>query len=376
MRRLSLGLVLSSLVAAAPASAAPGFTPPFRAGGAAGTPVMAPDGTVAFPVYALVNAEIRTAVQVRPAGGPLADVQLLSPPGGIAQGAALDVGGDGRFVAAWLEAGDVKVATLMPGSTTFTPTGTLTTDTADGASVQVDGAGNAYVMWSTRDDDIGANTRTARVRMTTFPADGATPSTTLVDQKQTTFSENPILGVMFGVNDAGDAVFLKTRGTISAGPTTATEYTAWTDPASGPQTLPTTLTSTSYTGANVDAPGESRVDSLNLDINEGGEIMASWYRSSNPFNTTTVDVVNGTVAAGFGAIEHPTPGDSLYYTDVTTILDATGRTTVAVLKNISGKIRTQVSSDRAAGRSRPGRFRSRPATTSSATSSPRTRAVA
>lgn len=332
------------LFIAAPAAAAPGFTPSFRAGGAAGAPVMAPDGTVVFPIYALVNAEIREAVQVRPPGGPLKDVQLLSAPGSTSTGVAVDVGGDGRFVAAWVEGGDVKVATLMPGSTDFTPTATLTDGTADGASVQVDGAGTAYVMWSTRDDDIGANTRTARVRLTKFPADGGSPSTSLVDENITTFAENPVLGVIFAVNDAGDAVFVKTRGTVnSTTQASTTDYTAWTQPAGGPQTLPTTLRQTT-TGSDgqVNNPGESRLDSLNLNINNGGEIMASWYRGANPFNTSTVDVVNGTVAAGFGSIENPTPGDSLYYTDVTSLLDASGRTTVAVLKNIGGKIRTQV----------------------------------
>ena len=305
---------------------------------------MAPDGTVAFPTFATVNAELRVAVQLRPPGGPLADVQLLSPPGAtLGSGLAMDVGGDGRFVGAWVENGDVKVATLMPGSTSFTPTTTLTTDTADGANVQVDGAGNAYVMWSTRDDDAGANTRTARVRLTKFPAGGGAPSTSLVDENVTTFAQNPVLAVAFRVDDAGDAVFVKTRGTInSTTQATAIDYTGWTQPAGGSPTLPTTLTSTSTTDGNVNTAGESSLTSLNLDINNGGEIMASWFRSASPFANSTVDVVNGTVAAGFGSIEHPTPGDTLFYTDVTSLVDMTGRTTVAVLKNIGGKIRTQV----------------------------------
>ena len=301
---------------------------------------MGPDGTVAFPTFGDVGGESRVGVQMRPAGGPLAEVQFLDEAGGIgALPPSVAAGGDGRFVAALVEDGDVKVFTAMPGSATFAPTTTLTTDTADGAAVKADGAGNALVVWSTRDDTV--DDRTARVRFTTIPADGSAPTTELQTYITPT-STNPIFYVAFDMNNAGDAVFLRALGTTND-TTTTVQYDAWTRPAGGASTAPEPLITTSYAGDNVDSAGESSLSSLNLDINDGGEIMASWYKSSNPFNTTTVDVVNGTVADGFGAIEHPVDGSTLARTGVESVLDAAGRTTVAVLgEDASFKLRTRV----------------------------------
>jgi hypothetical protein len=111
----------------------------------------------------------------------------------------------------------------------------------------------------------------------------------------------------------------------------------------------TPLVATSYTQI-IDMNGESLVTGLNVDINEAGAIMASWYKYD--FTALdSVDVVNGTVASGFGAISNPTVPGHLARTTVTSVLDAGGRTTVAVLLEEAGtnKLRSHVFMRSAAG---------------------------
>src|SRR5689334_1598514 len=158
------------LVTTTPAAAAPAWTPAFGlADRTSGRPAITPDGTVVFPVG--------MGVQIRPPGGPIGDSQLL---GGYPVVAG---GGDGRVVAAWIEGGDVRVATLMPGASSFGPSAPLPplAATPQLAMLDVDAAGNATVLWSNV-DDAGGGTTVAQMRATTIPADGSAPSTVLLDE--------------------------------------------------------------------------------------------------------------------------------------------------------------------------------------------------
>jgi hypothetical protein len=235
----------------------------------------------------------------------------------------------------------------MPGSLVFTSTATLTDDSADGVSVKLDGAGNAYVMWTTRDDVNPGLQRQVRLRYTKIPAGGGAPTTELLETYQTPSATSPTLAIAFDVNAAGDAAFVKFRSTNNTATTTITdEYWGWTRPAGGTDTTPELLTSASRTGnqGNPDTNGEAYLTSLNVGLNDARDVMASWFRGAFPFNTSSVDVVNGTVADGFGAIEHPPVADvtKIFYTSIPSVLDATGRTTLGASLNIGGKVRVQI----------------------------------
>src|SRR5262245_51532377 len=135
------------VIAAAPASAAPGFTSTFPVGDPGERPAMAADGTVVFPVSATIESVQRAAVRIRPPGGSVGAAQPLG--GTTATPAIVKASAGGRVVAAWVESGDVEVATLMPGASSFGPPTTLPpqSDTADsgGLSLAVDATGNAIV---------------------------------------------------------------------------------------------------------------------------------------------------------------------------------------------------------------------------------------
>src|SRR4051794_18014501 len=185
MYRWTVRLVVSFALLgfAAPAPAAPGWTPPFPVGAQAQKPVMGPDGTVVFPVITTVEGNPRTAVQVRPPGGPLAPIQAIDQPSHVNPGyPSLAVGGNGRVVAVWIEDGDVQVAAMAPGATTFGPPTALTDDTAVTATVDADASGNATVAWTSTLVDAGSGDTTYRLRATLVPADGGPPTTQVVDE--------------------------------------------------------------------------------------------------------------------------------------------------------------------------------------------------
>jgi PKD domain-containing protein len=320
------GFALASvfLALAAPASAAPGFTPAFPVDGAAVRPVMAPDGTV-------VVAEPPASVQVRPPGGPLGAVQALG--GASSQSIEIAAGGDGRVVAAWVEGGDVRVATLMPGATSFGSPITLEpqADTAQAVVLDVDGAGNATALWWTVDPGPGAGDTTSRLRATTIPADGTAPFVQLLEQVTAPAGlTTGYLAIALDANAAGAEVAAWTHRATQN--TTSSDHLRGAVRAAGHDFGPPQL----LDQAANDSAGVPSADSANLDhaisvaINEAGDVGASWIKVHTKQNEyPDLAYAPGTVSGGFGALEFPVE-DGFVYGDPHVVIDQDGRATLAL----------------------------------------------
>jgi hypothetical protein len=306
---------------------------------------MAPDGTVAFPAAVTVDGEFRAAVQIRPPGGPLGDPMLLSEPGTASGAGWVAAGGDGRIVAAWIEDGDLKVATLMPGAASFGPPLTFTDDTPVTAIVRADANGNAIVAWTSH-DPVNGGGELARLKATAIPADGGPPATQLVDEVNAPSGITASFDYLsFGMNASGGAVIAALRTVESS--TTHADFlsTSLRQPGGSFSTPPNpAVAQAAYTKPNP-VDGDSSMAGVQASINDAGDVEASffkgYYNPTSSFVPPDIDVAAGTLAGGFG-VPDPAPVDSrhLWTTDIQSVIDPAGRTTLGMRLKVSGPVRS------------------------------------
>ena len=199
------------LLGAAPARAAAPWTATLPLGLPPTSVAMAPDGTIVW--WGLVSTTnpggARVAVQVRPPGGPLQPVQFLSPPGVYAGSPGVGVGPDGRFVAAWSEAGTMLSEVLLPGATQFGDLRDFPAGPPAGSYrsfVGVDAAGAAQVLWTTASFNGNTLTSTQTVQVGRRPASGALTVQQLATYQATDPQMLTVYPGGLAVSDAGGAI--------------------------------------------------------------------------------------------------------------------------------------------------------------------------
>lgn len=318
------GFALASvfLALAAPVSAAPGFTPAFPAGdGMIARPAMAPDGTV-------VVAEQPANVRVRPPGGSLGEVQALG--GATSSSLTVAAGGDGRFVAAWVESGDVRVATLLPGTTSFGSPTTVApeAETAQEVELAVDASGNATALWWTV-DPTGGGASASRLRATVIPADGSPPSSQLLDE--TSAPAGISLGylhpaIALNSNGAGVAGWVQTL--LDTGTGTRAAYLRDALRRAG-ETFGAPQLRDQAAAAD---PPNNASEYLNappsVAINDAGDVGVAWVKGKNN-QGPELKYVGGTLET-LGPDEQPVPSGTVFGAPQI-VLDQDGRTTLALL---------------------------------------------
>jgi len=201
-KRLLVRVMLLSLLAlatAGPALAAPGWNPP----------VEGQEKTSHSPEYPRVGvgssgatvtawsrfdpgAGVRVfETRIAPAAGPLGPAVRLSTPGVGVGGFDLAVADDGRAVAVWRESGQMMAAVRPPGGA-FGPRQALSKpagESAGAVDVEVDGAGNATVLWTTSQGTAW------RTRTTVIAAGAVNGPTTLIHLEPAAQLVDPALAV-------------------------------------------------------------------------------------------------------------------------------------------------------------------------------------
>ena len=307
----------------------------FSLNGPPSGPALASDGTVVFPVSIYQDPTFVPAVQIRPPGGPLGDTQFM---GGQP---TVRAGGDGRVVAAWVENGDVRVANLMPGSTSFGPSTPLepVADTAQAVTLDVDGAGNTIALWWSLDSDGGSGT-ISRLHANIIPANGGTPFTQQLEQ--TPAPAGTTLGYQdlgMDVNESGQAIASWLRTSMTS---TVINYTLRTAvrPVDSPFDSPQTLDSGNNHFTSPQA-GDVNFGNVTAAVNDAGDAAALYFKGTNG-SPSVVNYWPGNAEGGFSFPETVLNAASLWSTTTDLALDRDGRAIVAGRGYISGKVRPVV----------------------------------
>jgi hypothetical protein len=260
----------------------------------------------------LVEGNFRTAVQVRPPGGPVADVQLLDQPPHSGPVPSVAVDGSGRFTAVWVEGGDVQIAQLAPGTTTFGAPTQITTDTAVSAFVDADSAGNTTIVWSSSAPAAGGGGNIDyRLRATTIPVGGGTGTTQELDH----LVDAPPTATMdffstLRVNSSGAAAVMWLARASNAG-TNGFLLRVALRKAAG-DSFDSAIPIDTQIDHTPKVDGEHYIDYPMLDLNDAGDVDVFWVRATDdstfPYTPWELNFQPGTLSGGFGAVD-PVPID-------------------------------------------------------------------
>jgi hypothetical protein len=339
--RAGLGLALVALLAAsAPADAATAWTAPFPLSSNTYGAVMGSDGTTVYPEILTVSGHAYPAVQVRPPGGPLGTVQQLAATttGNVPTVAA---GPDGRFVAAWVEAGNVQTMVMPAGATTF---GDLVSMPSAGDSpsgplaVAIDAAGNASLLWSTSVLNSSSQ-QTVFLRAGVRPATGSASSQVIDTVGPTASMIYSYSGLQLAVSESGAAIagWQRQDMNTSTSSTTGANRIAL-RPAGGVYQTPVTLDS--YTNMS-GFPTTTFLGWPQVAMNATGAAAAAWRRSDS-MGANALKLSFGD-ASGLGSSpENPVVSGGINPGDPLLALTGDGRAIVAWLATVNTVQRPQV----------------------------------
>jgi hypothetical protein len=299
---------------------------------------IATDGTTVFTGNAELDGAERAIVRVRPPGGPVGPAQPLGgAPTGTGSSPQLATGPAGHVAAIWYESRLLRAALLAPGATSFGAPVSLG-DSAGPAALDVDSAGTAHVLWSSRYIN-GKGQRISTLQTASVTGDALTGTASVAGRVEPEGSVIHFESLDIAVGDGGAAIagWNETTTTFQEQSSdTATAVSVAQRRSGGSFGATWLLDAASQTG---ELPNGETVRLGSVVMNASGDGAVVWRRREADY---TAKIKSRTAAAGtFGPTQSPAAAGGMNPAFPVAGIDDAGRLHVAWTAAVEGVDRPQ-----------------------------------